>query len=137
MIDGGEKGHWALLSVVRLTEAVAVATIELVGASFANWVRPAGIGAGIRTPSRIAASSKCQQSCLQYKGSDAMTQREQRIRDIAYFLWESEGCPDDRAELHWSAAEAIVAAEDAKARERVVEPSPREASPAEPHADAA
>jgi hypothetical protein len=137
MIDGDEKGNWALLSVLRVTEAVAVAAIDLAGALFANWVRPAGIGVGIRAPSRIDASSKCQQPYLQYMGGDSMIQSEERIREIAYFLWESEGRPDDRAELHWRAAEAIVAAEDAKAQEKVVDPSPREVSPAERHADAA
>jgi hypothetical protein len=66
-----------------------------------------------------------------------MTDREQRIREIAYFLWESEGCPDGRAELHWTAAEAIFAVEDAKAQEKVVEQSPRETAQPEFQADAA
>jgi hypothetical protein len=50
-----------------------------------------------------------------------MIHSEQRIREIAYFLWENEGCPEDRAELHWRAAEAIVDAEDVKAPEKVIE----------------
>jgi Protein of unknown function (DUF2934) len=43
-----------------------------------------------------------------------MDDREQRIREIAYFLWEQEGYPDGRAEEHWAAAEAVVDAQDAE-----------------------
>jgi hypothetical protein len=39
-------------------------------------------------------------------------ERDQRIREIAYFLWQEEGCPDDSADRHWAAAEAVVNAED-------------------------
>jgi hypothetical protein len=67
---------------------------------------------------------------LESMGDDAMNHREQRIREIAYFLWENEGRPGDRAELHWAAAEAIVDAEDAKAPEKVIEQSPRDVLPA-------
>ncbi len=28
------------------------------------------------------------------------------IRELAYFLWQAEGCPADRKEAHWLAAEA-------------------------------
>jgi hypothetical protein len=34
-----------------------------------------------------------------------MTDRNDRIREFAYFLWLEEGCPDGQAERHWSAAE--------------------------------
>jgi hypothetical protein len=39
MGDGDEtkKGNWAHHSGLRMTEAIAVAAIELAGASFANW----------------------------------------------------------------------------------------------------
>jgi Protein of unknown function (DUF2934) len=37
-----------------------------------------------------------------------MTDREGRIRDIAYLLWLEEGCPIDAAERHWLAAEGLV-----------------------------
>lgn len=37
-----------------------------------------------------------------------MTEREDRIREIAYFLWLEEGCPDGGAERHWLAAEASL-----------------------------
>jgi hypothetical protein len=43
-----------------------------------------------------------------------MDDREQRIREIAYFLWEEEGFPHGRAEQHWAAAEAIVDGQDAE-----------------------
>jgi hypothetical protein len=43
-----------------------------------------------------------------------MDDREQRIREIAYFLWEEEGYPDGRADQHWAAAEAVVDAQDAE-----------------------
>ena len=34
-----------------------------------------------------------------------MTDRNDRIREIAYFLWLEEGCPEGAAERHWLAAE--------------------------------
>jgi hypothetical protein len=43
-----------------------------------------------------------------------MDDREQRIREIAYYLWEQEGYLDGKSEEHWSAAEAVVDAQDAE-----------------------
>ena len=40
-----------------------------------------------------------------------MTDRNQRIRDIAYFLWLEEGRPESEAERHWLAAETLVESE--------------------------
>ena len=40
-----------------------------------------------------------------------MTDREERIREIAYFLWLDAGSPDGEAEGHWLAAEALVGSE--------------------------
>jgi hypothetical protein len=40
-----------------------------------------------------------------------MTDREQRIRDVAYFLWLEEGCPEGEPERHWRTAEGLVDAE--------------------------
>jgi Protein of unknown function (DUF2934) len=37
-----------------------------------------------------------------------MTDRENRIRERAYFLWLEEGCPEGQAERHWQAAEGIL-----------------------------
>jgi Protein of unknown function (DUF2934) len=53
-----------------------------------------------------------------------MTDRGDRIREIAYFLWVEEGCPEGEAERHWLAAETIV---EAKLREgkRIDEGEPR------------
>lgn len=36
--------------------------------------------------------------------------KDERIRAIAYALWEEEGCPEGRAEAHWLRAEALVEA---------------------------
>jgi hypothetical protein len=41
-----------------------------------------------------------------------VTDREDRIRDLAYFLWLEEGCPEDQAERHWQAAETRLDSED-------------------------
>jgi hypothetical protein len=43
-----------------------------------------------------------------------MNDKDQRIREIAYDLWEQEGCPEGQAERHWSAAVAVVEARDAE-----------------------
>ena len=40
-----------------------------------------------------------------------MTNRDQRIRDIAYFLWLEEGSPEGGAERHWLEAEGMVDSE--------------------------
>jgi hypothetical protein len=37
---------------------------------------------------------------------------EQRIRDRAHKIWESEGQPQGRATAHWQRASAEIAAED-------------------------
>ncbi len=36
---------------------------------------------------------------------------ENRIRERAHSIWESEGRPADRAEVHWNLARAEIAAE--------------------------
>lgn len=40
--------------------------------------------------------------------------RTARIRERAHKIWESEGRPDDRAEVHWEIAARIVDEEDAE-----------------------
>ena len=40
---------------------------------------------------------------------------EDRVKTLAYRLWEDDGCPDGRAPEHWARATDIVAAEMAKA----------------------
>ncbi len=36
---------------------------------------------------------------------------EQQIRVKAFELWEAEGCPDGRADHHWSQAQAEISAQ--------------------------
>jgi hypothetical protein len=43
-----------------------------------------------------------------------MEDREQRIREIAYFLWLEEGSPEGEQERHWRAAEALYDSGDAE-----------------------
>jgi Protein of unknown function (DUF2934) len=37
-----------------------------------------------------------------------MPDRNDRIREIAYFLWLEEGCPKGQADRHWLAAETLL-----------------------------
>jgi hypothetical protein len=39
-------------------------------------------------------------------------EREERIRLKAYQLWEEEGCPDGREDIHWDRATELIAIED-------------------------
>jgi Protein of unknown function (DUF2934) len=39
-------------------------------------------------------------------------EKEQRIRERAYYIWLAEGQPEGRAEKHWESAKAESAAED-------------------------
>lgn len=48
---------------------------------------------------------------------------EQRIRERAYQIWESEGCPEGGAERHWEMARKLVEAE--LLAERPAEPAAR------------
>jgi hypothetical protein len=34
-----------------------------------------------------------------------MTDREHQVRECAYYLWEAEGRPEGRAQMHWTMAE--------------------------------
>ena len=40
--------------------------------------------------------------------AETTTDRNDRIREIAYFLWVEEGCPEGAAERHWLAAETLL-----------------------------
>jgi hypothetical protein len=51
-----------------------------------------------------------------------MDDKEQRIREIAYFLWEQEGYPGGREGDHWAAAVAVVEAQDAERKKGQDEP---------------
>jgi hypothetical protein len=59
-----------------------------------------------------------------------MTDRDDRIREMAYFLWLEEGCPEGAAERHWLAAETLVASEPLERKRIEGEP------PGEPADDA-
>ena len=59
-----------------------------------------------------------------------MTDRNDRIREMAYFLWLDEGCPEGAAERHWLAAEALVESEPLERKRIEGEP------PGEPVSDA-
>ena len=50
-----------------------------------------------------------------------MTDRDERIREIAYFLWLDEGSPDGGAERHWFAAEGLIGPETDEDQEARVE----------------
>ena len=51
-----------------------------------------------------------------------MTDRNDRIRELAYFLWLEEGCPEGQAERHWSAAEALLTSDEFERKEIEGEP---------------
>jgi hypothetical protein len=51
-----------------------------------------------------------------------MIDRDDRIREFAYFLWLEEGCPEGQAERHWSAAEALLASNEFERKESEGEP---------------
>jgi hypothetical protein len=51
-----------------------------------------------------------------------MTDRDDRIREIAYFLWLEEGSPEGEAERHWSAAETILASDEFERKKTEGEP---------------
>ena len=49
-----------------------------------------------------------------------MTDRDERVREIAYFLWLDAGSPEGEQERHWLAAEGLIEPEP-------VDPEPVEA----------
>ncbi|MBG6827959.1 DUF2934 domain-containing protein [Pseudomonas aeruginosa] len=44
-----------------------------------------------------------------------MSADEKRIREFAYQIWETEGCPHGQAERHWAMARQLAEAEAAAA----------------------
>ncbi len=48
--------------------------------------------------------------------------REQIVRELAYLIWETEGRPHDKADIHWRQAETIVSTDPAKANEVATAP---------------
>jgi hypothetical protein len=62
-----------------------------------------------------------------------VTDRDQRIRERAYRIWEEEGQPEGRQEEHWRRAEAEISEEEAQS----LSPSGRAGVPSEISAAAA
>ena len=60
----------------------------------------------------------------------ATTDRNDRIREVAYFLWLDEGRPDGEHERHWSTAESLLVAEPEQREE--LEPERRKRIEGEP-----
>ncbi|GGF51627.1 hypothetical protein GCM10007301_08870 [Azorhizobium oxalatiphilum] len=52
-----------------------------------------------------------------------MSRIEDRVRDRAHQLWEEEGRPEGRGDLHWAMAERLVALEESDRLTR--EPCPQ------------
>ncbi|HEY1864680.1 MAG TPA: DUF2934 domain-containing protein [Roseiarcus sp.] len=61
-----------------------------------------------------------------------MNDRNDRIREIAYFLWLDEGCPEGEAERHWIKAETMLDSEPSERKRIEGEPpgEPVSTSPA-------
>jgi hypothetical protein len=56
--------------------------------------------------------------------SSSNEDREQRIRERAYSLWEEEGRPDGRAEEFWERARGLIEAEDDPNAPNMISPPP-------------
>jgi hypothetical protein len=41
-----------------------------------------------------------------------MNEQDQRIREFAYEIWQTEGCPEGQGERHWEMARKLVEAQD-------------------------
>jgi Protein of unknown function (DUF2934) len=55
--------------------------------------------------------------------------RLERIRQRAYQLWQAEGCPEGRADVHWDQATELVAIEDNQRFATEPVPSPDDLGP--------
>jgi hypothetical protein len=60
-----------------------------------------------------------------------MTDRDERIREIAYFIWLEQGSPEGAADRHWLAAEGLVNSEPAEgeASDGAAEEAPKKPFP--------
>jgi DUF2934 family protein len=84
------------------------------------------LGSGQKAANTQAESSAVSQG----EQGPATTDRNDRIREIAYFLWLDEGCPDGEEERHWTTAEALLKSEPEQRKRIEGEP------PGEPVGDA-
>jgi Protein of unknown function (DUF2934) len=75
------------------------------------------LGSGQKAADKQAESSTGSEA----EQEPATTDRNDRIREIAYFMWLDEGSPDGEHERHWTTAEGLL----------VSEPEPREESESE------
>jgi hypothetical protein len=62
-----------------------------------------------------------------------MNSREQRVQESAYYLWEEEGRPNGRDEIHWQMAEIAVALMDCLDDIQQKRKAPCLAQPRRPH----
>jgi hypothetical protein len=69
----------------------------------------------------------------QLEPGSTIPDRNDRIREIAYFMWLDEGCPDGEAERHWTTSEALLESEPGQ-RKRIEGEPPGE--PVNPMTDA-
>ncbi len=56
--------------------------------------------------------------------SSSNEDREQRIRERAYSLWEEEGRPEGRADEFWERARKLIEAEDDPDAPNMISPPP-------------
>ena len=56
--------------------------------------------------------------------SSSNEDREQRIRERAYSLWDGEGRPEGRADEFWERARALIEAEDDPDAPNMISPPP-------------
>ena len=73
------------------------------------------------TSIKASSAPSCQCSLSPKQMEDKMPEidgpDETQIREIAYFLWLDEGCPEGRADDHWTLACGILSVSVASAAE--------------------
>ena len=57
---------------------------------------------------KIAPAQTKRRFAVDLEPEATIPDRDDRLREIAYFLWLDDGCPDGEADRHWSAAEALL-----------------------------
>ena|SRR5690348_16807893 len=60
---------------------------------------------------------------------------EDQIRERAYRLWEEEGRPEGRAEIHWAKARALIEGDKSQAAAAEEAEDPRSGDPADERLD--
>lgn len=61
-----------------------------------------------------------------------MHDREIRLKEMAYLIWEEEGRPSGQADCHWRMAESAIQQEEGEQTQRkIVEGEPPGETPAE------